>query len=246
MVMEAVAATTTRTAIDEESDESNNNNNNNKLEKNNGNNKHTISTATRMLSSIAENGPADDESNAQHQGAAVAAQVEENNAEQQPNDTNNNENNKPIKALYKSSRLKGYITLALASFINYDAARDSEKVREGTPAVPSTPEQRRYAEAVAVVSMILSIGSIVMHLDRLTPLQKFWMEIFKPGSKLECGLISFLVLLWSVGTGFAPSVGGIAGDGKGQYNLYYSNWVCCFTSFWMLERWVVAAGWVST
>lgn len=41
------------------------------------------------------------------------------------------------------------------------------------------------------------------------------------------------------------SVKGIAGTGKGQYNLYFSTWACCWTSIWTLERWIVASGMAS-
>lgn len=35
---------------------------------------------------------------------------------------------------------------------------------------------------------------------------------------------------------------GVAGDGKDQFNLYFSTWICCWTSFWTLENWCVASG----
>ena len=156
------------------------------------------------------------------------------------------EADKPIK-LYKSSRLKGYITLVLASFINYQAAEDSSDVQVAkVTVVPSTPEQRRYAMAVAVVSLVLSIFCILTHLDRLTPMEKIWIIFFKNGSKYEGLMLVVWSIWWMVATGIETSVSGIAGDGKGQYSLYYSTWVCCLTSVWCLERWWVAMGWVST
>lgn len=154
------------------------------------------------------------------------------------------EADKPIK-LYKSSRLKGYITLVLASFINYRSAEDSADVQGSiVTVVPSTSEQRRYAMAVAVVSLILSIFCLLTHLDRLTPLEKIWILMFKNGSKFEGLMLAFWSIWWMVGTGIETSVSGIAGDGKGQYSLYYSTWVCCLTTVWCLERWWVAMGWV--
>ena len=148
---------------------------------------------------------------------------------------------KPIK-LYKSSRLKGYMTLTLASFINYDAARHSAAVDY---VVPSTESQRVYAQVTSMVSLLVALVCLLLHLDRITPLQKtIWIPLFRNGSRYEGALVVVLTLWWSVATGVETSVTGIAGDGKGQYSLYYSTWACCLTSFWMLERWCVAAGWV--
>jgi len=153
---------------------------------------------------------------------------------------------KPIK-LYKSSRLKGYITLVLASFINYQSAQDSANVQlSNLTVVPSTAEQRRYAVALAVVSLVLSIFCLLTHLDRVTPLEKVWIVMFKDGSKIEGIMLAFWSIWWIVGTGVSTAVAGIAGDGKGQYSLYYSTWVCCLTTLWCLERWWIAMGWVST
>jgi uncharacterized membrane protein len=146
--------------------------------------------------------------------------------------------------IYKSTRLKGYITLVFASIINFDAAQKSKNVK-AAGAVPSTVEQRRYAIAVAVVSLVLSGATVIMHLDRLTPLTKVYTRIFQPKSKIELGLILFFCVWWSVAVGVETSVQGIAGDGKGQDSLYYSCWGCCLASYWMLERWWVAAGYAS-
>ena len=174
----------------------------------------------------------------------IAEDHQQDSTDEQPR-SSEGKADKPIK-LYKSSRLKGYITLVLASFINYRAAEDSADVQGSiVTVVPSTPEQRRYAMAVAVVSLVLSIFCLLTHLDRLTPLEKIWIIMFKNGSKFEGLMLVLWSIWWMVGTGIETSVSGIAGDGKGQYSLYYSTWVCCLTSVWCLERWWVAMGWVS-
>lgn len=147
----------------------------------------------------------------------------------------------PKNPLYKSSRLKGYITLILASVINYSAARNSDK---GTADEP-TDAQKAYAESVALVSTLTSIGIFCAHLDRFTPLSSVWETAFGDGSVCELMIILFLVLWWTVATAVETSVRGIAGDGRGQYNLYYSTWGCCWTCYWTLERWLVAYGWAS-
>jgi len=155
--------------------------------------------------------------------------------------------NNPIIKLYKSTRLKGYITLVFFSFINYDSAQKSADTQNSNiSVVPSTAEQRRYAISVAMVSLVLSIFCLLTHLDRITPLEKVWIILFKDGSKVEGILLALWSIWWAIGTGVTTSVAGIAGDGKGQYSLYYSSWICCLTTMWCLERWWVAAGWVSS
>ena len=154
----------------------------------------------------------------------------------------------PVK-LIKSTRLKGYMTLTLAAFINLDSARTSSNIDPNAiTIVPSTDRQRLYAQITAIISLIGTSICCLIHFDRITPLQnKVWIPIFfhTNGTSLyEGGLIIFYTLWWSIATGIATSVEGIAGDGKGQYSLYYSTWACCLTSFWLLERWFVASGWV--
>jgi hypothetical protein len=155
---------------------------------------------------------------------------------------------KPIK-LIKSTRLKGYMTLTLAAFINLDAARTSSNIdTNAITIVPSTDQQRLYAQITAIISLIGTTICCLIHFDRITPLQnKVWIPILfhtNGTSVYEGCIIIFYTLWWGISTGIATSVNGIAGDGKGQYSLYYSNWACCLTSFWLLDRWFVASGWV--
>lgn len=115
----------------------------------------------------------------------VLGEIAESNANENADEAVPAGADRPVK-LYKSSRLKGYITLTLASFINYQAAEKSDDVQESdVRVVPSTPEQKRYALAVAVVSLVLSVFCLLTHLDRLTPLEKIWITFFKNGSKIE-------------------------------------------------------------
>lgn len=53
--------------------------------------------------------------------------------------------------LYKSTRLKGYITLLLASAINYSSATQSDSAILNT-AVPATQGQKNYAMAVSMTT----------------------------------------------------------------------------------------------
>jgi hypothetical protein len=142
----------------------------------------------------------------------------------------------PIK-LYKSPRLKGYITVFLASIINNQAAYlSSDPI--ATNSVPASPTQQKYAKAVAITSAICTGILIVMHLDRYScsPLQKLYQTALAPKSHIELYIIQGLSLWWLVATIVQTSVRGIAGDGKEQYNLYYSTWVCLLTMIWTLER----------
>jgi hypothetical protein len=144
----------------------------------------------------------------------------------------------PIK-LYKSPRFKGYLTIALASVINYNAAvlsRDTINITS----VPASDKQQAYAKAVAMVSAIITGSLVLCHLDRYSPLQNVWKQSFSPESYKELFIIGFLLFWWFVATVVQTSVRGIAGDGKEQYNLYYSTWVCLWTTIWTLERKLVS------
>jgi hypothetical protein len=149
--------------------------------------------------------------------------------------------------LYKnSSRFKGYFTLTLASAIHYNASRKCQQTIGGN-AVACSTRQRRYALAVSLVSLILSTLTTWAHLDPTILRDKVWSRIFRKGSKVELGLIIFLILWWSVAVGMETTVLGIAGDGKEQYSLFYSSWTCCLVSYlWILEKYLMDAfGWSS-
>jgi hypothetical protein len=96
-----------------------------------------------------------------------------------------------------------------------------------------------------MITMIIAVFVTIVHLDHSTPLEKIWIQGFRPKAKVELGLILCLVIWWIIATWIQTSVNGIAGDGKGQYNLYFSTWACCWTSIWTLERWMVASGMAS-
>ena len=155
------------------------------------------------------------------------------------------ENDEPPIKLYKSPRLKGYITIALASVINFNAAiLSTDPIASNS--VPASPTQQRYAKAVSLGSAIVTGFLTLVHLDRYSPLQPIWKKAFGRNSRIELSINFFLFLWWFVATIVQTSVRGIAGDGKEQYNLYYSTWVCCWTAMWTLERKLMEdRGWVS-
>ena len=131
---------------------------------------------------------------------------EESSSQQQQQQQQHQRQERPPNKLYKSSRLKSYITLAFSSFINYDAAVKSYSNVQAA-GVPSTKDERNYAVAVSLISLTLAGLAVLMHLDRFTPLQGIWMRAFQPkSSKIELALACFLVVWWSIATGIETSV----------------------------------------
>lgn len=167
---------------------------------------------------------------------------DETDGEKKENDEDS-KNSKPPSTirLYKSSRLNGYLTLVLASAINFNESTYSVDVIL-VSAVKAANNQREYAVTVAMVTFILAGIIVLAHLDRFSPLRKFWEAVrilrflmfgmlsmltahcllfvatpkaFKPKSRIELALISFFVLWWGVATFVQTTVRGISGDGKG-------------------------------
>lgn len=151
----------------------------------------TAETPT-SAASVAQSTKSKEESKDGEEGGEVASG---NNTQTEAEDSSQDE---PPKPLYKSTRLKGYITLLLASAINYSSARRSDEAILNA-AVPADQTQKNYAMSVSMVTIILSITTVLIHLDR-SPLKKYWAKAFEPKSKIELGLILFLVLWWVIGT----------------------------------------------
>ena len=154
-------------------------------------------------------------------------------------------------ALYKSTRLKGYMTILLASVIFYDAAQKSTRAYAAAT-VPATRAQKVINISIASVSMGVSGPIVGLHLltPSLVPCRNIttWPHsIFRPASRIEFVLALFLFLWWAAAVGWQTSIQGVAGDGKGQYSLYYSAWVNVYAAFFaVLEPWWLAAGWKSS
>ena len=66
--------------------------------------------------------------------------------------------------------------------------------------------------------------------------------MFGPNKRVELCILIFLVIFWLVTIWFNTTIRGIAGEGNEQYNLYFTSWLCLWTTFWTLERWFVASG----
>jgi len=115
-------------------------------------------------------------------------------------------------ALSKSTRLKGYMTFAVASAINCYAAWESD-LENSTAAnsslvVPAPPSLRQFAIAAALITDMISVFCIIVHFDRFTCLRKAWREAFKPGSRVELGILLFLLIWWFIVTIVNTSMSG--------------------------------------
>lgn len=157
---------------------------------------------------------------------------------------NNAEDDTPRheRALFKSSRFKGYLILVLASGVNFQAANisDNPSFFGEFSAIPATHRQRSYAMAVALVSIIVSSITCIAHLDSFTPMKKYWRQAFRPKSRFEAYLLGALIVWWVVALWINTGIRGIAGNGKGQYNLYFSTWASLVVCLWTMERWLVS------
>ena len=190
-------------------------------------------------------------------GPSSSLDEEEENTRRNQSEENNNNNNDndnsdpaaadthetpPPPALYKSPRFKGYLTICLASIINYIAAKLSDEPLDRS-VIPADTAERAYAMTVGLFSAIVTGLVVFIHMDRYSPLESLvWRKAFSPQSKFERAFVAGLVLWWFIAAVIQTSVRGIAGDGKSQFNLFYSSWVCCWTSLWIAERMAVDAG----
>ncbi|KAL3777097.1 hypothetical protein ACHAWO_010469 [Cyclotella atomus] len=158
--------------------------------------------------------------------------------------------------LYESPRLKGYITLLSSSVYNYISAKDQTLI-SGEPVdwclaqydlslLTDDPRPNaariRYAMTAAVITIMITCAVIFIHFISFTGIgNKLWLKMFGRNGKAELYIASFLTFLWIITTWSNTSIRGPAGY-KDNYNLYWSTWICCFTSFWILEAWSTSTG----
>ena len=89
-----------------------------------------------------------------------------------------------------------------------------------------------------------SLGEVVKYFQNnnfLVRLQSTLRTLFRPGSLFECSIIVFFNLWWIIAIAIITTIRGPAGDGKGQFNLYFSTWLCFITYFSMFELWLIEA-----
>lgn len=171
-----------------------------------------------------------------------------------PNGEDDGSSTIPPQPLYHSTRLKGYIVLFVSALYNFMAAADAgyvgissnlclEMDHLGSFAdnIYTNESKLRYAESVSLITIIITGLIILCHFDLCTPLRKnVWPKVFGKGTLIELWILIFLSIFWCVTTWFNTSIRGPAGEGKEQYNLYFSSWICLWSSIWTLERWCTA------
>eukprot|EP00804_Cyclotella_cryptica_P011850 CCRYP_015359-RA/>CCRYP_015359-RA protein AED:0.06 eAED:0.06 QI:124/0.83/1/1/0.66/0.71/7/2939/507 len=188
--------------------------------------------------------------------ASTTAPNTDNNVENDDSNENSSEATPP--PLYQSPRLKGYITMLSASIYNFISASDrtfsfEEETVDWCLAqydlgkLGDDPRQNltglRYAKAAAMITSLVTGAVILIHFVSITGLgNKLWSRMFGKHGNFELYISSFLTILWIITTWFNTTIRGPAGNGKEQYNLYFSTWICCFTSFWILESWSTSSG----
>jgi hypothetical protein len=155
---------------------------------------------------------------------------------------------KKIFKLYKSPRFKGYFLILLSSVINFHSIGVSQDTTDVSIVVPSS-EQVGYGLTVSLISAIITGIAVLFHLLSWFTCDCFvnrWaLKLFAPKAKIELFGDIFLLLWWFLATVIQTGVRGIAGDGKEQYNIYYSTWFCTLAALFCLESKLTEYDWPS-
>mmetsp|Transcript_22196 Transcript_22196/g.52763 ORF Transcript_22196/g.52763 Transcript_22196/m.52763 type:complete len:464 (+) Transcript_22196:104-1495(+) len=147
--------------------------------------------------------------------------------------------------LSKSPRFTGYLTMFLSSIINYHGVIVSQNTTD-VHVIASTGVQRQYGYIVALISCLASGFCVVCHLDRISCFASTWKnKLFAPKSKFETILDFSLLLWWCMAVVIQTRADGIAGDGKGQYNIYFSSWFCLLCAISAVESKMMEYDWPS-
>lgn len=150
-----------------------------------------------------------------------------------------------VMKLYKSPRFTGYLTMFLSSIINYLGVIVSQNTTD-VHVIASTRGQRQHGYIVALMSCVVSGFCVICHLDRFSCFANMWEKnLFAPKSKFETILDFSLLLWWFMATVIQTRCSGIAGDGKGQYNIYFSTWFCLFCALSAVESKMMEYDWPS-
>lgn len=165
--------------------------------------------------------------------------------------------------LHHSSRIKGYITLFVSALYCYMAAthmkdlNGAEELRSLANlclylddlgnlvdiSLDGLASRLRLVMACSMLTLILTGLILLIHFDFCTPLRKsIWLKWFGSSGNVELYILIFLAFFWLIATWFNTSIRGPAGEGKNQYNLYFSSWLCVWTTLWLLERWCTSSG----
>ena len=165
-----------------------------------------------------------------------------------------------ISPLSKSNRLKKYLKLAVISSLAFVSAYESDgvhiitsitesfapfSVNEAIEVVPASTRGRYYALVLSGASAVYHFIIVAIHLLDAVFVMPRARKMFQNGSDIECVIIVLSAVWWLVGTWVITSIHGVAGDGRGQFNLYFSTWLCCITNLNMIEIWLISAGYAS-
>lgn len=180
------------------------------------------------------------------QGPAAADSENNNDANEGGDDgEETNSTQQKERKLYKSPRFTGYLVMFLSSIINYHGVFVSEVVTD-IYVISSTGVQRQYGYVAAVVSCMMSGFCVVCHLDGCSCLANAWKNnLFAGKSKFETTLAFLLLLWWFMAVIIQTRSYGIAGDAKGQYNIYFSTWCCFFCAVSIFESKMMEHDWPS-
>lgn len=133
----------------------------------------------------------------------------------------------------------------LSSIINYHGVIVSLDTTD-VHVIGSTGVQRQYGYIVALMTCVVSGFCVLCHFDRFTCLAKIWTNtLFVPKSKFETILDLSLLVWWFMAVVIQTRAKGIAGDGKGQYNIYFSTWFCLFCAISVVESKMMEHDWPS-
>ena len=133
----------------------------------------------------------------------------------------------------------------LSSIINYHGVIVSLDATD-VHVIGSTGVQRQYGYIAALITCVVSGFCVLCHLDSFTCLSKLWTDnLFAPKSKFETILDLSLLVWWFMTVVIQTRADGIAGDGKGQYNIYFSTWFCLFCAISVVESKMMEHDWPS-
>mmetsp|Transcript_36268 Transcript_36268/g.48597 ORF Transcript_36268/g.48597 Transcript_36268/m.48597 type:complete len:397 (-) Transcript_36268:554-1744(-) len=171
------------------------------------------------------------------------------NEEENAASVDENEEKEDKEELFHKHQLRGYIVLIFASTVNMVASIESNQTaildRNGSKSafvIPASEAGRNFAIANAGITGGFAFIAFIAHIDRISCLKGIWKKLFKPNALFEMFYLFFLVLWTAASTWVNTSIQGIAGPGKGQFDIYFATWISFITVIWTLERYYVNAG----
>mmetsp|Transcript_1221 Transcript_1221/g.1744 ORF Transcript_1221/g.1744 Transcript_1221/m.1744 type:complete len:443 (-) Transcript_1221:24-1352(-) len=163
-------------------------------------------------------------------------------------ESDENEKKKEVH-LSKHPQLQGYIVLFASSAVNLSSSLQSNLSSPelwlegvGMRIIPASEKAKDFALANAGIVGGFAAFALIAHFDRFSCLKGIWMKLFKPNACFEKAFLALLIIWCAAATWINTSVRGLAGPGKGQFDIYFTTWISFIASIWTLERWYVLAG----